>query len=945
MPLLKRVVYDPVSYHNKNVFEESTPDSFLQDHSMSRMLGTMNQLAYFSSFALEIFQNLSILTEDLHDRVKIATARTSSLYGSLKAVDRQVASIDDDSHVSAVPGMSKFLQSREMFTPQLFNKATNYCSISQQYRICRAPPQLWRIEAFTQEDCFKNYSNPGFFFQEWIRSEIIRQQYKKEEKKRNKLLKKQQRHERKKLKEAAAEEELYNTMYSSANVSANASANVSLSGVTDKRNKSMLVLHRDGDRRAGHAVAEEDEENGGEGDETAQAQHGGPGGADTAEEFDEEKDAEESAIASAAALAASAKAKGKEGKKSQMQSLAKLFSRKPKTLFPNVDEDAQEESHSPPAAGQASSKAESLSLQMLSIPDKPKEKEKGRKARTGAAAAAASSGDEGMEEERAARERAERLQEARKKAAARPMSYMDELAAGAHSARRQSVLLRDRDVPPLMGDPADAADTGYAAMEEEESAGFLAPKIDAEVPFGGFAAGRHGKKNAPPATMKIGSKFLSSTVVGGKPATSTTAAVLTVGENEAPTSHGHTQQRRGSSNKVHVGADLAASAENGTRAHSGSIDWETQRHTSQGNLLIKPPPPPPPPAASLLDSKESLSGKRASFSSTAKGGDGAESRLLAGKHRLSFALPRSAAPAADMFERSRGRGDPWEEDSDAGLMASGNARRKSLLSKLQEEVFEEISGEELRLSQQESHMADVNAARGESAHREHDVEDVPEDDAEDEADDAPQDDDEEPTPQPEDGSEGSPPPSDGESEPEEDPEDEPAPPPRPSARPGPPPPPPPPPPAPVPMKSPLSEGLLGALKGGGAGSGLKKVDAPVEPKMDERTQLLRSIQLGSVQLKSNAAKAKPFQKIEVKVRPRQRCRYAPDCALASPYVLSFSTAKRGGGGHSGEPVENRGQRQRVQRRLGLGLHGRRLLAQRLLCMTHPSSLLSAAWQV
>ena len=240
MPLQKRVVYDPASYHKKDVFEESTQDSLLQDHHMSRMLGTMHQLAYFSSFALEIFQNLAILTEDLGDRIKIAAVRTNTLYGELKSVDRQVASIDDESHVSAIPGLSKFLQSREMFTPQLFNKATNYCSISQQYRVCRAPPQLWRIEVFAQEDCFRNFSNPGFFFQEWIRSEIIRQQYKKEEKKKNKLLKKLQRQERKKLKEAAVEEELYNTAFSTATASVNVSANVSLSGVTDKRNKSML---------------------------------------------------------------------------------------------------------------------------------------------------------------------------------------------------------------------------------------------------------------------------------------------------------------------------------------------------------------------------------------------------------------------------------------------------------------------------------------------------------------------------------------------------------------------------------------------------------------------------------------------------------------------------------------------------------------------------------
>jgi hypothetical protein len=383
--------------------------------------------------------------------------------------------------------------------------------------------------------------------------------------------------------------------------------------------------------------------------------------------------------------------------------------------------------------------------------------------------------------------------------------------------------------------------------------------------------------------MKIGSKFLSSAVVGGKPATSATAAILTVGESDVPSSHGHAQQRRGSSNKVHVGPDLVGTAESDGRAHSGSIDWETQRHNSQGNLLIKPPPPPPPPSSSLLGSKESTGGKRASFSSTAKGGDGAESKLLAGKHRLSFALPRSSAPTVDMFDRGRGRGDPWEEEGeDAGLMATGNARRKSLLSKLQEEVLEEISGDELRLSQQDIHMA---GSRGDLASPEHNAGDEPEDDGEDEPDAPSEDDEDELPPRPEDGSEGSPPPSDGEDEPEEDPEDEPAPPVRPSVRPGPPPPPPPPP----PMKSALSDGLLGALKGGAAGSGLKKVDAPAEPKMDERTQLLRSIQLGSVQLKSNAAKPKPFQKIEVKVRVKQS--YVPLCCSGLTFSASFPCSK------------------------------------------------------
>ena len=257
MPLKKRVLYDPAAYHRKDVFEESTPDSFLQDHNMSKLLGSMNQLAYLSSFALEIFQNLAVLSEDLSERIKLSSVRTTVLFDSLRAVDREVSSIDDDSHIAAVPGLSAYLQSREMITPQLFNKSTNYNSITAQYRICRPPPQLWRIEVFTHEDCFRNYSNPGFFFQEWIRTEIIRQQIKKEEKKKNKVLRKQQRQERKKLKEeaeaaAAEDDDLFFPLqpFGSTGVQSGEdrnSSNVSLSGVTDKgkRSKSILSPNRD----------------------------------------------------------------------------------------------------------------------------------------------------------------------------------------------------------------------------------------------------------------------------------------------------------------------------------------------------------------------------------------------------------------------------------------------------------------------------------------------------------------------------------------------------------------------------------------------------------------------------------------------------------------------------------------------------------------------------
>ncbi len=84
--------------------------------------------------------------------------------------------------------------------------------------------------------------------------------------------------------------------------------------------------------------------------------------------------------------------------------------------------------------------------------------------------------------------------------------------------------------------------------------------------------------------------------------------------------------------------------------------------------------------------------------------------------------------------------------------------------------------------------------------------------------------------------------------------------------------PPPPPPAPAPTpRSALSSSVLGSLQSA-ARESLRKVAPPPEPKVDDRAHLLRSIQLGSAQLKGAPSKpAAPFQKIAVQVRNNYFC--------------------------------------------------------------------------
>lgn len=178
----------------------------INDCLLFRTLGVLHQLSYLSCFATETFNALTVLAEDMNDRIFTASTRTHSLFSKLAAVDRKVqtSSVTEDIH--SIREHHAALKNRDMTTPSLFHKSTNYSSIAVQYRYCRPPPQFWRIEAYLSDshDCYQYFSNPGFFFQVWLQSEIMRQQRLKEENRKAKDLRKQLKNERRRERRARA---------------------------------------------------------------------------------------------------------------------------------------------------------------------------------------------------------------------------------------------------------------------------------------------------------------------------------------------------------------------------------------------------------------------------------------------------------------------------------------------------------------------------------------------------------------------------------------------------------------------------------------------------------------------------------------------------------------------------------------------------------------------
>lgn len=226
MPLLKRTVFDADVYSQAyNEFcDDSSNKNILVDKNMSKYLGVLLQISYLSAYSVEMFDTLARSADDMNDRIQSLSSKTTNLFKKLPDVEKKIKTTGIDSNDMKI---SFPLKNRAGYIPTVLTKKSNAVPIRDFYmHCCNLPPPLWKIESIMSNstlqfqfpshshdqsvtngtmanhkwECLTLYSDPGYFFSEWLRVEMLRQMRLKEERKR---LKRDKKLNKKKRKEAA----------------------------------------------------------------------------------------------------------------------------------------------------------------------------------------------------------------------------------------------------------------------------------------------------------------------------------------------------------------------------------------------------------------------------------------------------------------------------------------------------------------------------------------------------------------------------------------------------------------------------------------------------------------------------------------------------------------------------------------------------------------------
>jgi len=167
----------------------------LESVAAYKMVNLLSQISQLSEFAADIFDSLYKEAGYSSQRVSLLGSRIHSMDVAVPNIEKVFASNPPTYFYQSARGRAWARQ--DYFAQSLFDPRTQPSPIQKARALASPPPNVSLLDALSKKSCLRDYSNPLFFFEQWVIAEEERQKKLIEE---NRNKKKDQKGKKKKKK-------------------------------------------------------------------------------------------------------------------------------------------------------------------------------------------------------------------------------------------------------------------------------------------------------------------------------------------------------------------------------------------------------------------------------------------------------------------------------------------------------------------------------------------------------------------------------------------------------------------------------------------------------------------------------------------------------------------------------------------------------------------------
>jgi len=178
MPITQRVISSHAIPHDAY---KDAQDVVLDSVAAYKMVNILNQIGQLSEFAADIFEGLVKESAGTAHRVQNLAGRINNFESFIPKIEAVFEHKSPSHFYQSARG--KEWKRNEVISSSLFDPRTQPAPIQKSRAAAAPPPNVSLLDVLSKKVCLRDYTNPAFFFEQWVAAEEEKQKRLMEENK------------------------------------------------------------------------------------------------------------------------------------------------------------------------------------------------------------------------------------------------------------------------------------------------------------------------------------------------------------------------------------------------------------------------------------------------------------------------------------------------------------------------------------------------------------------------------------------------------------------------------------------------------------------------------------------------------------------------------------------------------------------------------------------